>query len=155
METLTEVNIEQVWNHFFQHRDTASRNILLEHYLPQVKYTAARLHSRFPQSVELDDLYSEGILGLVDAINKFDPTRNVRFETYCVQRIKGTIFDDIRKNDRVPRQVRKRAKQLQEVTQRLEAIFGRSPSDEDLADELEMKMEDFYYFQRDCFPMFA
>ena len=150
METLTEVNIEQVWNHFFQHHDTPSRNALLEHYLPQVKYTAARLHSRFPQSVELDDLYGVGILGLIDAINKFDPTRNVRFETYCVLRIKGTIYDDIRKKDRVPRQVRKRAKQLQEVTQRLEAIFGRTPSDEDLADELEMNLEDFYYFQRDA-----
>jgi RNA polymerase sigma factor for flagellar operon FliA len=150
METLTKVNVEQVWNHFFQHHDTASRNILLEHYLPKVKYTAARLHSRFPQSVELDDLYSEGILGLVDAINKFDPTRNVRFETYCVLRIKGTIYDDIRKKDRVPRLVRQRAKQLQEVTQRLDTIFGRSPSDEELADELEMNMEDFYHFQRDA-----
>jgi len=150
METLKEVNIEQVWNHFFQHRDDPSRNILLEHYLPQVKYTATRLHSRFPQSVELDDLYGVGILGLIDAINKFDPTRNVRFETYCVLRIKGTIYDDIRKKDRVPRQVRKRAKQLQEVTQRLEAIFGRTPSDEDLADELEMNMEEFYHFQRDA-----
>jgi RNA polymerase sigma factor for flagellar operon FliA len=150
METLTEVNIEQVWNHFFQHHDTASRNTLLEYYLPQVKYTATRLRSQFPQYVELDDLYSVGIFGLVDAINKFDPTRNVRFETYCVQRIKGTIYDDIRKNDRVPRLVRQRAKQLQEVTQRLETIFGRSPSDEELADELEMNMEDFYYFQRDA-----
>ena len=150
METLTEVNIEQVWNHFFQHHDTASRNILLEHYLPQVKYTATRLHSQFPQCVELDDLYSVGIFGLVDAINKFDPTRNVKFETYCVRRIHGTIIDDIRKKDRVPRLVRARAKQLQKVTQRLEAIFGRSPSDEELADELKMNMEDFYYFQRDA-----
>ena len=150
METLTEVNIEQVWSHFIEHHDTASRNILLEYYLPQVKYTATRLLSQFPKSVELDDLYSVGILGLVDAINKFDPTRNVRFETYCVLRIKGTIFDDIRKNDRVPRLVRQRAKQLQEVTHRLEAIFGRSPSDEELADELKMNMEDFYHFQRDA-----
>jgi RNA polymerase sigma factor for flagellar operon FliA len=150
METHSEVKIEQVWSHFLQHHDTASRNTLLEHYLPQVKYTAARLHSQFPQCVELDDLYSVGIWGLIDAINKFDPTRNVKFETYCVQRIKGTIYDDIRKNDRVPRLVRQRAKQLQEVTHRLEAIFGRSPSDEELADELEMNMEDFYYFQRDA-----
>ena len=150
MKTLTEVNIEQVWNHFFQHHDTYSRNALLEHYLPQVKYTATRLHSRFPQSVELDDLYGVGILGLIDAINKFDPARNVKFETYCVRRIHGTIIDDIRKKDRVPRLVRTRAKQLQEVTQRLEAIFGRSPSDEELADELKMNMGDFYHFQRDA-----
>jgi len=150
MKTLTEVDIEQVWNHFFQHHDTPSRNTLLEYYLPQVKYTAARLHSRFPKSVDLDDLYSVGILGLVDAINKFDSARNVKFETYCVRRIKGAIFDDIRKNDRVPRLVRTRAKQLQKVTHRLESIFGRSPSDEELADELKMSMEDFYRFQRDA-----
>ena len=150
MKTLAGIDIEQVWNQFLQHHDTPSRNTLLEYYLPQVKYTAARLHSRFPQSVELDDLYGVGIFGLIDAINKFDPTRNVKFETYCVRRIHGTIIDDIRKKDRVPRLVRMRAKQLQEVTHRLEAIFGRSPSDEELADELEMNMEDFYYFQRDA-----
>ncbi len=150
MKTLNEVNIEQVWNHFFQHHDTPSRNTLLEHYLSQVKYTAERLHSRFPKSVELDDLYSVGIIGLVDAINKFDPARNVKFETYCAKRIYGAIIDDIRKRDRVPRLVRARAQQLQKVTEKLESIFGRSPSDEELADELQMNMEEFYNFQRDA-----
>jgi RNA polymerase sigma factor for flagellar operon FliA len=150
VKTLTGVNIEQVWNHFFRHHDTASRNILLEHYLPQVKYTATRLHARFPQNVELDDLYSIGILGLIDAINKFNPAKGTKFETYCVQRIHGQIIDGIRKNDRVPRLVRARAKQLQEVTQRLEAMFGRTPSDKELAVELEMDMEGFYHFQRDA-----
>ena len=150
MKTLTEVDIKQVWKHFCQHHDTASRNLLLEHYLPQVKYTAARLHARFPQSVDLDDLYSMGVFGLVDAINKYNPAKSTKFETYCVQRIRGQIIDGIRKNDRVPRLLRQRAKQLQEVTQRLEAIFGRSPSNEELADELKMNMEDFYHFQRDA-----
>lgn len=150
MKALTAVNIEQVWDHFLQHHDITSRNILVEFYLPQVKYTAERLHARFPQSVELDDLYNVGLFGLIDAINKFEPARNIKFETYCVQRIKGAIFDDLRKNDRVPRLVRERAKQLQKVTEKLEAIFGRSPSDEELADELEMNIEDFYHFQRDA-----
>ena len=150
MKTLNEVNIEQVWNHFIQHHDIQSRNTLLEHYLPHVKYTAERLNARLPQNVELDDLYSVGIVGLIDAINRFDPSRNVKFETYCVRRIQGEIIDDIRKKDRVPRLVRERAKQLNKVTQRLEVIFGRSPSDEELADELHMNMEDFYHFQRDA-----
>ena len=127
-----------------------TENILWEYYLPQVKYTAERLHARFPQSVELDELYSVGIAGLLDAIYKYDPAKNTKFETYCVQRIKGTIFDHLRKNDRVPRLVRARARQLQELTHRLEVIFGRSPSDEELADELDMNMEDFYHFQRDA-----
>jgi RNA polymerase sigma factor for flagellar operon FliA len=150
MKTLKEVDIEQVWNHFLQHHDTPSRNTLLEYYLPQVKYTAQRLHARYPDSVELDDLYSIGIFGLVDAINKYNPGKSTKFETYCVQRIRGQIIDGIRKNDRVPRLVRQRAKQLQEVTQRLEAIFGRGPSDEELAGALKMGMEDFYRFQRDA-----
>lgn len=150
METFSEVDIEQIWGHFLRYHDTHSRNILWEYYLPQVKYTAERLHSRFPQSIELDDLYSVGITGLIDAIEKFDPARNVKFETYCVQRIQGAIIDDIRKKDRVPRLVRARAKQLQSVTQRLKAIFGRTPSDQELADELEMGIEDFYCFQRDA-----
>lgn len=150
MKTLNEINIERIWDHFIQYHDTSSRNILIEYYLPQVKYTAARLHTRFPQSVELDDLYSVGILGLVDAINKFDPARNVKFETYCVRRIQGAILDSLRKNDRVPRLVRARAHQLENITQKLEAIFGRSPSDEELANELEMSMDEFYHFQRDA-----
>ena len=150
METLTAVNIEQVWDHFLQYHDIPSRDILWEYYLPQVKYTAERLHARFPQSVELDDLYSVGIEGLLDAIYKFEPAKNTKFETYCVQRIKGAIFDHLRKNDRVPRLVRARAKQLQEVARSLEAVFGRSPSDEELADRLKMSMEDFYHFQRDA-----
>lgn len=108
MKTLKEVNIEQVWDHFIQHHDIQSRNTLLEHYLPNVKYTAERLNARLPQNVELDDLYSVGIVGLIDAINKFDPSRNVKFETYCVRRIQGEIIDDIRKKDRVPRLVRAR-----------------------------------------------
>ena len=150
MKTLKEVNIEQVWNHFLQNHDTASRDILWEYYLPQVKYTAEHLHARFPQSVELEDLYSAGIEGLLDAIYKFNPAKNTKFETYCVLRIKGAIYDDLRKNDKVPRLVRARAKQLEEVTQRLEAIFGRRPYDEELADELDLDMEEFYNFQRDA-----
>jgi RNA polymerase sigma factor for flagellar operon FliA len=98
----------------------------------------------------MDDLYSVGLEGLLDAIYKYDPAKNTKFETYCVQRIKGAIFDDLRKNDRVPRLVRARAKQLQEVTERLEAIFGRTPSDEELAGELDLDMDDFYHFQRDA-----
>ncbi len=150
MKTLKEVNIEEVWDHFLQQRDTPSRDILWKYYLPQVKYTAERLHARFPQHVELDDFYSVGIEGLLDAIYKFNPSKNTKFETYCVQRIKGAIFDNLRKNDRVPRLVRARAKKLQEVTQRLEAIFGRCPSDEELAEELDMSLDEFYHFQRDA-----
>jgi len=134
METLPEVKIEEVWNHYLQYRDIISRNILIVHYLPLVKYTAIRLHARFPKSVELDDLNSAGVEGLIDAIEKFDPEIGTKFEAYAVQRIAGAILDDIRKKDWVSRLVRARAKQLQETTQKLEAIFGRYPNEEELAE---------------------
>lgn len=150
METLPKVNIEEVWNHYFQYRDIESRNILVIHYLPLVKYTAIRLHARFPKCVELDDLYSAGIEGLIDAIEKFNPKANARFETYSVQRIAGSIRDDIRKKDWVSRLVRARAKQLQGATQKLEVLLGRYPTEEELVDELGIKKDQFYCFQRDA-----
>lgn len=150
MKTLPKVNIEEVWNHYFQHRDIVSRNILVVHYLPLVKYTAIRLHARFPKSVELDDINSAGVEGLIDAIEKFDPEQNVRFETYGVRRIAGAILDDMRRKDWVSRLVRTRTKQLQEITQKLEAIFGRYPTEEELADELGISIDQFYRFQRDA-----
>jgi RNA polymerase sigma factor FliA len=143
---------QKIWEEFFKKRDENTRNLLVCHYLPIVKYTAERLHSRFPKSVELDDINSVGVFGLVDAINKFDPKRNVMFETYCVRRIEGAIWDDLRKRDWIPRLARKRAQQLQKATRKLEAIFGRLPSDEELADELKMDMTQFYSFRREANP---
>jgi RNA polymerase sigma factor for flagellar operon FliA len=86
----------------------------------------------------------------MDAIDKYDPTRKVKFETYCAKRIHGTIVDDIRHNDWVPRLVRSRAKQLEKVTQKLLSLFGRSPTETEMAGELGMEMEEFYHFQRDA-----
>ncbi len=150
METLLKSNIQAVWEHYFQNHDTQSRNILLEHYLHLVKYTAERLHVRFPRFVDVEDLYSAGIFGLLSAIKNFKPTQNAKFETYGVQRIQGAIRDYIRKTDWVPRLVRYRAHQLHNATQKLEALLGRLPADAELADELGMNMDQFYRFQRDA-----
>ena len=146
----TAIRLRQVWEEFLKQRDEKTRNFLVCHYLSIVKYTAQRLHSRLPKSVELDDIYSVGVLGLVDAINKFDPKRNVKFETYCVRRIEGAIWDDLRKKDWIPRLARRCANKLQKASRRLEAVFGRLPSDEELARELKMNMTQFYYFQREA-----
>lgn len=116
--------VQKVWEVFFTNKkDIELRNTLIEHYLPFVKYTAERVHSRLPKNVVLDDIISAGILGLIDAIDKFDPVRAVKFETYCVRRIKGSILDDIRKSDWIPRLVRTRANQLRKVTEKLEASY--------------------------------
>lgn len=150
METLQKSDIATIWEHYFEYHDIQSRNILLEHYLHLVKYTAERLHARFPRFVDVEDLYSAGIFGLLGAIKNFKPTQNAKFETYGVQRIQGAIRDYIRKTDWVPRLVRCRAHQLHNATQKLEAFLGRLPADTELADELGMDMDRFYHFQRDA-----
>jgi RNA polymerase sigma factor for flagellar operon FliA len=150
MKTRTQADIQALWKEFSQKKDNHTRDLLIERYLPNVKYTAQRLHARLPNSVELDDLNSVGLLGLIDAINKFEPERGVLFETYCTQRIRGTILDDMRKSDWVPRLVRMRAQQISRATQKLETIFGRQPSEEELASELEVGMDEFYRIQHDA-----
>ncbi|HOK96083.1 MAG TPA: FliA/WhiG family RNA polymerase sigma factor [Anaerohalosphaeraceae bacterium] len=150
MKSPDQKRIQQVWDHFLQYHDDVSRNILLEHYLDLVKYTAQRLSTRFPKSIDLADLYSAGILGLIDAISKFNPSRNIKFETYCVRRIKGAILDDIRRNDQLSRLVRARAQQLQKVNQQLQTLYGRMPTDEELAAALGLNKKAFYELLRDA-----
>jgi len=115
-----------------------------------VKYTAERLYSKLPDKIELDDLISAGIFGLMDAIDAFDPERGVKFETYCSPRIRGSILDELRSMDWVPRLVRARAHQLSKATQSLEAYLGRAPTEKETADKLDMDMEEFGKLQRDA-----
>ncbi|MHC4123121.1 MAG: sigma-70 family RNA polymerase sigma factor, partial [Planctomycetota bacterium] len=120
MKTKQKTDIKQVWEKFFQTHDDKSRNSLMEYYRPIVKYTAERLYTKLPDKVDLDDITSAGIFGLMDAIDAFDPSRGVKFETYCSPRIRGAILDELRSMDWVPRLVRARANQLAKATQTLE-----------------------------------
>jgi RNA polymerase sigma factor for flagellar operon FliA len=122
----------------------------MEHYLPIVKYTADRIYAKLPDKVELDDLISAGIFGLMDAIDAFDPERGVKFETYCTPRIRGAILDELRSMDWVPRLVRARAHQLENALQTLEAYLGRLPTEKEIADELSLGMNEFRRLQRDA-----
>ena len=150
MKTDQQLNIEQIWEQFHRTRDDYHRNLLLEHYRDLVKYCADRLHSKLPDKVELDDLISAGIFGLMDAIEKFDPAVGVKFETYCAPRIKGSILDELRSMDWVPRLVRARAHQLAKATHSLEMHLGRKPVEEEIAEELDMDMEEFSRLRRDA-----
>jgi RNA polymerase sigma factor for flagellar operon FliA len=150
MKSARAVNIEHAWKNYFARRDEKSRNPLLEHYLPLVKYTAERIYVKLPDKVELDDLISAGIFGLMDAIDAFDPNRGVKFETYCTPRIRGAILDELRSMDWVPRLVRARAHQLTRAMQTLEAQLGRIPTDQEIASELELNMDEFRRLQRDA-----
>ena len=118
----------------------ALRNRLVEEYLPLVKYNGERIWSRLPDGVELDDLISAGVFGLMDAINAFDMDRGVKFETYCVPRIRGAMLDELRSMDWVPRLVRSKASKLNEAIKQLETKHGRAPTEVELAEHMEMSV---------------
>jgi RNA polymerase sigma factor for flagellar operon FliA len=133
----SQEDIQQVWEAY--KRDPSNkdlRNRLVEHYLPLVRYNGERIWSRLPEGVDLDDLISAGVFGLMDAIDAFDMSRGVKFETYCVPRIRGAMLDELRTMDWVPRLVRSKASKLNEAVKKLEARLGRHPSEQELAEEL-------------------
>jgi len=149
-KTNQQLDISEIWAQFHKARNDYFRNLLLEHYMYLVKYAADRLSSKLPDKVELDDLTSAGTFGLMDAIDAFDPDRGVKFETYCTPRIRGSILDELRSMDWVPRLVRARAHQLTKAIHSLETHLGRKPTEKEMAEELNMNMEEFNRLQRDA-----
>ena len=147
---LEKIDIKQVWSEYFQTRSESCRNQLMENYLHLVKYAAERLWAKLPDKVELDDLIQAGIFGLKDALEAYDPERGVKFETYCSPRIRGSILDELRSMDWVPRLVRSRAHQLNRALQTLEAQLGRMPTENELAEEMELDKTEFHRLQRDA-----
>ena len=118
------------------------RNILIERHYPLVRYIAERLLQTLPKSIELDDLISAGLFGLMDAIRGFDASRGIKFKTYCSTRIRGAILDQLRSQDWVPRLVRLKASRIERALQRLTAAYGREPTHAELARSLEMDHQD-------------
>jgi len=142
MVTQVDVDVPQLWRDYRATPTVGFRNQLVERYLPLVKYNAERIWSRLPEGVELDDLISAGVFGLMDAIDAFDLERGVKFETYCVPRIRGAMLDELRTMDWVPRLVRSKASKLEEARKSLEAAYGRPPLPEELAAKLGVSMEE-------------
>lgn len=125
------------------------RNTLVERYLHLVRYNAERIHQKLPEEVELDDLMSSGIFGLMDAIEAFDVERGVKFETYCAPRIRGAILDELRSMDWVPRLVRSRALKMDQITKQLSVEFGRDPTSAEIASKMAISMDEFRKIERD------
>lgn len=117
---------------------------LIMEYAPLIKFIAQKIAIRLPSNIELDDLISSGVIGLMDAIEKYDPTRDNKFKTYAEFRIRGAILDELRAQDWVPRSVRDKAKLLDRTIIKLEADLGRSPEDEEVAQKLNISMDEFY-----------
>lgn len=112
-------------------------------YSPLVKYVAGRMGSGLPAHVEDADLISYGLLGLISAIERFDPSREIKFETFAISRIKGAIIDELRSLDWVPRSVRAKAREIERANAKLEGKLQRAPTDQEMADELGMTVEEF------------
>ncbi|MDQ5820814.1 MAG: RNA polymerase sigma factor WhiG [Actinomycetota bacterium] len=131
-----------LWRHYVRTKDQAIRDRLILTYAPLVKYVAGRLGSGLPAHVDEGDLVSYGLLGLIGAIERFDPDRDIKFETYAISRIKGSIIDELRAMDWVPRSVRARARDIERAIAELEAKLGRAPNDEEIAGKLGLTQDE-------------
>ena len=147
---IDQTEIMKIWVEFKKSKSQELRNTLVENYLRVVKYNAERIYAKLPDEVELDDLVTAGIFGLIDAIKAFDLERGVKFETYCAPRIRGAILDELRSMDWVPRLVRSRAHKLDHATKALEAEHGRVATDEEIARQMEMTIEEYIKLKRDA-----
>ena len=145
--------IEDLWQEYRKLPSKELRNFLIEKYLELVRFTAERMHMKLPSEVEVDDLMSAGLFGLMDAIDAFDPDRGVKFETYCTQRIRGAIFDELRAMDWVPRLVRSRTAKVEKVRKQLEMETGRKATDAEIADRMKVAKPEFDKLQKDSRPV--
>jgi len=139
------MNVEKSWQSYRKNRDPKAREELLVQYLPLVKGVAGRMAIGFPRSVELDDLVSTGVIGLIEALKNFDPKRGVKFETYAVPRIRGAILDELRALDWVPRSTRAKSRAIERTVAKLENKLGRIPNDTELAKALRVSVKDLLW----------
>ena len=146
--SIAEEELRDLWTAYKSKRTQEVRNRLIENYLPLVKSVAERLHSRMPKEVDVDDLMSEGIFGLMDAIESFDMDRGVKFETFSNQRIKGAILDKLRSLDWVPRLVRSRRHKIEDCYKQFEIKYGRIPTDDELAADMDLTVQEFLELAR-------
>ncbi len=143
-----ERGIDDLWAEFKRTGAQTLRNQLIIYYSPFVKYVAGRVLAGLPRHFDEEDLVSYGIIGLIDAIERFEPDRNLRFETYAIPRIKGAIIDELRSIDWVPRSVRTKARAVEQAVTHLEATLRRTPNEVEVAAELEMTVGEFHKAMR-------
>ena len=144
METnLKAIELKDLWRRYKDDGDQGARERLVLAYAPLVKYVAGRMSSGLPAHVEEADLISYGLLGLISAIERFDPGREIRFETFAITRIKGSIIDELRSLDWVPRSVRARAREIERANAKLEHQLHRAPNDKEMAEALDLSIDEF------------
>jgi RNA polymerase sigma factor for flagellar operon FliA len=137
------IELKDLWRRYKSTGDEQARERLVVAYSPLVKYVSGRMASGLPAHVEEADLISYGLVGLISAIGRFEPEREIKFETYAITRIKGAIIDELRSLDWVPRSVRSRAREIEKANSKLEHLLQRAPTDDEMAAELGMSVEEF------------
>lgn len=140
--------IKSVWASYKESPSPEERNELMEHYLPLVQKCAQRLHQKLPAVVQVDDLMSAGVLGLMDAIEAFEPTRSIKFATFSALRIRGAILDELRSMDWAPRQARNWARKLEGAARDLQGDLGRQPTEKEMASHLQLPEADYEHIVR-------
>lgn len=144
---------DELWKTYKKTKDDNIRNVLIETYLPLVRHISERVQATLPKSIDVEDLASAGIFGLMDAIDGYDLSRGVKFKTYCTTRIKGSILDELRAQDWVPRLVRLKAHKIDRAYTRLESGLGRRPTDVEMAKELKIDLEEFHQMLDEASPV--
>lgn len=144
MATKVSEDVSDVWTEYKKDQTNQElRNRLMERYLPLVRYNAERVWAKLPEGVDLNDLMSAGVFGLMDAIEAFDMDRGVKFETYCVPRIRGAMLDELRTMDWVPRLVRSKASKMEAARKAVEARVGRPPTEIEIAAQMGLSIHEF------------
>jgi RNA polymerase sigma factor FliA len=141
---LKAIELKELWRRYKDEGDEQARERLVLAYAPLVKYVAGRMASGLPSHVEEADLISYGLVGLISAIERFDPGREIKFETFAIRRIKGSIIDELRSLDWVPRSVRTKAREIEKANAKLERELHRAPTDQEMADQLDIDVEEFH-----------
>lgn len=134
----TSPYVEKLWQKFYNTKDDETKQKLIENYIPLVKHVVYRMNIKLPTYLEQDDLISYGIFGLIQAVDRYDIKKGVKFETYAYSRIRGSIIDELRKLDLIPQNIRKKAKFLENIYSQLEQELGRSVSDRDICRKLKI-----------------
>ena len=148
--SLSDEEVKELWIEYKKVGGEGLRNQLMEQYLPLVRYNAERVHTKLPDEVDVEDLMSAGIFGLMDAIDAFDMERGVKFETYCAPRIRGAILDELRSMDWVPRLVRSRSSQVDQARKSLEMELGRKPTEDEISAKLGVTGDEYDKIRRDA-----
>jgi RNA polymerase sigma factor for flagellar operon FliA len=141
---MSGAELQETWRKYKLYDDRLARDRLIQHFAYLVKITAGRVISNLPPSLERDDLVSAGVLGLIKAVDQFDTSRQVKFETYAIALIRGAILEMLREDDWVPRSIRERVKTLERTYMQLEVSLGRPATEQEVADALQMEPEEFH-----------